>query len=170
MAPAIQSRRAFLGNALHTPARGRIEFLPAVLIEVNGAGDIEAIHRDSSPQATAVAARHRAAGTLVTLEKSQYLLPGLIDLHVHAPQWPQLGLALDLPLEAWLQAYTFPLEARYGTSSTRAGCTNPWSTDCWRTARRRPCISEPFIWRPPSACGHLSQEVSACAHRPGRDG
>ena len=113
MTPAIQSRRAFLGNALHTPARGQIEFLAAVLIEVNGAGDIEAIHRQESPQAAAVAERHRAEGTLVTLESSQYLLPGLVDLHVHAPQWPQLGLALDLPLEEWLQAYTFPLEARY---------------------------------------------------------
>ena len=37
----------------------------------------------------------------------------MIDLHVHAPQWPQLGLALDRPLEEWLQACTFPLEARY---------------------------------------------------------
>ena len=34
-------------------------------------------------------------------------------LHVHAPQWPQLGLALDVPLEVWLQTHTFPLEARY---------------------------------------------------------
>jgi guanine deaminase len=37
----------------------------------------------------------------------------MVDLHVHAPQWPQLGKALDLPLEQWLQAYTFPLESRY---------------------------------------------------------
>jgi guanine deaminase len=36
----------------------------------------------------------------------------LVDLHVHAPQWPQLGMALDLPLEDWLQT-SFPLEARY---------------------------------------------------------
>ncbi len=41
------------------------------------------------------------------------LLPGLIDTHVHAPQWPQLGTGLDLPLERWLFDYTFPLEARY---------------------------------------------------------
>jgi guanine deaminase len=113
MATGVPSRHAFLGNALHTPVRGQIEFLPDVLIEVNGAGDIEAIHRKESTRAAAVAARHRAEGTLVTLEKSEYLLPGLVDLHVHAPQWPQLGLALDLPLEEWLQAYTFPLEARY---------------------------------------------------------
>jgi guanine deaminase len=105
---------AFLGNALHTPERGRSEFLPGALIEVDDGGVIQAIHGGNTPQAAAVAARHRAAGSLVTLGKDEYLLPGLVDLHVHAPQWPNLGLALDLPLEEWLQACTFPLEARYG--------------------------------------------------------
>lgn len=42
-----------------------------------------------------------------------FILPGLVDLHVHAPQYPQLGQALDLPLQDWLQRYTFPLEARF---------------------------------------------------------
>lgn len=41
------------------------------------------------------------------------LIPGFVDTHVHAPQWPQLGTGLDLPLEEWLGRYTFPLEARY---------------------------------------------------------
>jgi guanine deaminase len=109
--------RAFLGDALHTPTHGRLEFLPDALIEVDGEGVIQGVHRKQSPQMSAVAARHRAAGTLVTLRKGQYLLPGLVDLHVHAPQWPQLGLALDLPLEEWLQAHTFPLEARYADTA-----------------------------------------------------
>ena len=113
MSPATPSPRAFLGNALHTPARGRIEFLPGALIEVDAAGVIQAIHGKDTQQAAVVAARHAAAGSLVTLAKNEYLVPGLVDLHVHAPQWPQLGLALDLPLEEWLQACTFPLEARY---------------------------------------------------------
>jgi guanine deaminase len=113
MSPTPPSRRAFLANALHTPTRGQIEFLGGVLIEVDG-GVIQAIHAADAPQAAAAAAQHRAAGSLVTLGKSEYLLPGLVDLHVHAPQWPQLGLALDLPLEEWLQACTFPLEARFG--------------------------------------------------------
>ncbi len=113
MTLARQPDRAFLGNALHTPTRGRIELLAGALIEVDGGGAIRAIHDRDAPQTAVVAARHRASGTLVTLEKGQYLLPGLVDLHVHAPQWPQLGLALDLPLEEWLHAYTFPLEARY---------------------------------------------------------
>lgn len=47
------------------------------------------------------------------LDDDEVLIPGLIDTHVHAPQWPQLGTGLDLPLERWLFEYTFPLEARY---------------------------------------------------------
>ncbi len=48
----------------------------------------------------------------IHLDRGTVLLPGLIDLHVHAPQWPQLGTGLDLPLDEWLFRYTFPLEAR----------------------------------------------------------
>ncbi|MDJ0665430.1 MAG: guanine deaminase [Acidimicrobiia bacterium] len=55
------------------------------------------------------------------VEVAGYLLPGLVDLHVHAPQWPQLGKALDVPLEDWLNRYTFPLEARYVDVGFSAG-------------------------------------------------
>ena len=113
----MNSGRAFLGNALHTPTRDRLEYLPAALIEVEDSGTIRAVHRGGSPEADAAAARYQAAGTLQTLEAGQYLLPGFVDLHVHAPQWPQLGLALDMPLEEWLQASTFPLEARYADTT-----------------------------------------------------
>jgi guanine deaminase len=54
---------------------------------------------------------------VVRLRPGQYLLPGLVDLHIHAPQWPQLGRALHLPLSEWLQTHTFPLEARYADSA-----------------------------------------------------
>lgn len=50
---------------------------------------------------------------LIELANDHFLLPGLIDLHNHAPQWPQAGIALDRPLNEWLNHYTFPLEARY---------------------------------------------------------
>lgn len=47
------------------------------------------------------------------LDKDQFLIPGFIDCHLHAPQFPNLGLGLDKPLLEWLNTYTFPLEARY---------------------------------------------------------
>jgi len=112
MIAAAAVDRAFLGATLHAPQCGELEFLPNALITVDAQGVIQAVLRADAKSA-ALVERHRAAGTLLTLEPGQYLLPGLIDLHVHAPQWPQLGLALDLPLEEWLQTCTFPLEARY---------------------------------------------------------
>ena len=107
------SNRAFLGNAVHAPMRGQVEYLPDALIVVNADGTILSVHRSGSNDWDTLAASHRAAGTLVTVPPGHYLLPGFVDLHVHAPQWPQLGLALDLPLEEWLQKCTFPLEARF---------------------------------------------------------
>ncbi len=52
-------------------------------------------------------------GKLRVLADDKYILPGFIDLHNHAPQWPQAGTALDSPLEVWLGKYTFPLESKY---------------------------------------------------------
>lgn len=107
------TERAFRGSALHAPVCGQLEFLPDALMVVDARGKISSIHRRDSPQTPEIATRFAAAGALVTLGPGQYWLPGLVDLHVHAPQWPQLGKALDRPLEEWLQVHTFPLEARF---------------------------------------------------------
>ncbi len=41
------------------------------------------------------------------------VVPGLTDLHVHAPQYTFRGLGMDLELLDWLNTYTFPEEAKY---------------------------------------------------------
>ncbi|MBP5090985.1 MAG: amidohydrolase family protein [Bacilli bacterium] len=41
------------------------------------------------------------------------IIPSFSDLHVHAPQYPNRGIAMDLLLSDWLNEYTFPLEAKY---------------------------------------------------------
>jgi len=107
------SDRAFMGTALHTPTCGQLEILRDALIVVGGDGTIDSVHARESPDTGRLAGQFAEKGSLVMLEPNQYLLPGFVDLHVHAPQWPQLGLALDLPLEQWLQAFTFQLEARF---------------------------------------------------------
>ncbi|MBS3049684.1 guanine deaminase [Enterobacter mori] len=80
---------------------------------IDGSGTIVDIFQCSDSAFRPVRDAARKAGKLTELSSDQYLLPGLIDLHVHAPQWPQMGKALDKPLEAWLNDYTFPLEAKY---------------------------------------------------------
>lgn len=41
------------------------------------------------------------------------VIPGLTDLHVHAPQYAFRGLGMDLELLDWLEAHVFPEESRY---------------------------------------------------------
>ena len=43
----------------------------------------------------------------------QMIIPGLSDLHMHAPQYTYCGLHMDLELLDWLNQYTFPAEAKY---------------------------------------------------------
>lgn len=41
------------------------------------------------------------------------LMQSFADLHLHAPQYPMLGMGMDLPLLDWLNTYTFRTEARF---------------------------------------------------------
>lgn len=53
------------------------------------------------------------AGLPVTDYGDRLLIPGLSDLHVHAPQFSFRGLGMDMELLDWLNTYTFPEESKY---------------------------------------------------------
>jgi guanine deaminase len=109
--------KALLAAGFHMPERGHVEQLQNALIVIGDDGAIITVLRPGENGYAEQKSAHRAAGTLVTLPEGSYLLPGFVDLHVHAPQYPQLGSALDVPLEVWLHKYTFPLEARYADTA-----------------------------------------------------
>ena len=41
------------------------------------------------------------------------IFPGMVDMHVHAPQFAFRGTSMDLELMDWLNSYTFPEEEKY---------------------------------------------------------
>ena len=41
------------------------------------------------------------------------IMQSFSDMHLHAPQYPMLGMGMDLELIDWLNTYTFPLEAKF---------------------------------------------------------
>lgn len=41
------------------------------------------------------------------------IVPGLVDLHIHAPQYTFRGTGMDLELMDWLQSQAFPEESRF---------------------------------------------------------
>ncbi len=83
------------------------------LVCINDEGTIARIVLAGDDDYQVIVNDAKQQGTLVSLSDDQVLLPGFIDLHVHAPQWPNAGLALDRPLYEWLEEYTFPLEAKF---------------------------------------------------------
>lgn len=54
---------------------------------------------------------------LTSVELKDYsgdlILPGMVDLHLHAPQYGFRGTKMDLELLDWLNVNTFPEEAKY---------------------------------------------------------
>ncbi len=107
------SGKTLQAKVMHAPIRGAVDIIDRALVAIDADGTIAAVHAegdDGYGEHEAAAARD---GTLVASPPDTVLLPGFIDLHIHAPQFPQLGKALDVPLEVWLQTHTFPLEARY---------------------------------------------------------
>ncbi len=105
--------KTLLASGFHMPTREKVDVLENVLIAVGKDGRIVSIARPGDPGYAEALRAASASGSLLRLPEGTYLLPGLVDTHVHAPQYPQLGQALDVPLEEWLFKYTFPLEARY---------------------------------------------------------
>ncbi len=56
-------------------------------------------------------------GHPVTDIGNKMIIPGFVDLHLHAGQFRNIGIGLDMELMDWLMTYTFPEEARYADPS-----------------------------------------------------
>jgi guanine deaminase len=110
--------KTVLGTFFEAAGPEAVSCFKDALITIDDSGIILSVVQPSSSEYNERLSQDRLSGKLVEL--GGYVLPGFVDLHVHAPQFPQLGKALDEPLERWLQKYTFPLESQYESLSFAA--------------------------------------------------
>ena len=68
------------------------------------------------------------------------LIPAMNDMHVHAPQYRNQGIAMDLELLPWLQNYTFPEEKKYADSAYAERMYRRFIRDMWRFGTMRSCV------------------------------
>jgi guanine deaminase len=107
-------KHIFIGRVVHSLSLEELEILPLAAVGVLEDGKIDFL--DSSIKTVSEAhikypSFSSAPSTL--LSSTQFLFPGLIDTHLHAPQWPNLALGMEGTLAEWVQNYTDPLEASY---------------------------------------------------------
>ncbi|MCM3042274.1 guanine deaminase [Paenibacillus motobuensis] len=108
-----QYMQLFQGTAFSSQSSKEIQILKDYLFAINAEGVIEKVIAPEDAEYQPLLEAYQGKSNFHRLAEGQYLLPGFIDLHVHAPQWAQSGTALDIPLYDWLNTYTFPLESKF---------------------------------------------------------
>lgn len=68
------------------------------------------------------------------------VIPGLVDLHMHAPQYGLRGFGMDLELLDWLNTYTFPEEARYADKEYAKKAYGMFTEELKKSPTTRACI------------------------------
>ena len=68
------------------------------------------------------------------------IIPGLVDLHVHASQYSYRGLGMDLELMDWLQKYAFPEESKYASQDYARKAYSIFAQQMKKSATTRACI------------------------------
>lgn len=94
---------ALKGNVIYTAHRGKLELYPQSYL-VCEAGKVAGVFRQLPD---------RWQGIPVEDHGDKLILPGLIDLHVHASQYAYRGLGMDMELLDWLECNAFPEESRF---------------------------------------------------------
>lgn len=108
-----QYMQLFQGTAFSSQSPKEIQILKDYLFAINAEGAIEKVIAPKDAEYQPLLEAYQGKSNFHRLAEGQYILPGFIDLHVHAPQWAQSGTALDIPLYDWLNTYTFPLESKF---------------------------------------------------------
>ncbi|KAI9039606.1 putative guanine deaminase [Aspergillus affinis] len=132
------------GTLIHSLAPSTLQILPSTLLIISPSGSILSIHPSTPPSSIPfLLAPHNLTPETcptLTLSPTQFLTPGFIDTHTHAPQHAQRGLGRGLPLLTWLDTLTFPNEAKCKdlvhasslyTSCVRAGLKQGITTACY---------------------------------------
>ena len=80
------------------------------------------------------------AGISCTDFGDELIIPGLTDLHLHAPQYTFRASGMDLELLDWLNTYTFPQEARYEDTEFAKEAYSIFAEDMKKSPNTRACI------------------------------
>lgn len=95
----------YKANIIYAPSLKELTIIPNGYVVVDDDGTVEGCY-DTLPA--------QYQDQMVTDFGDRLLMPAFNDLHVHAPQYRNMGLAMDEELLPWLNRYTFPEESKFG--------------------------------------------------------
>ncbi|KAI0133241.1 guanine deaminase [Hypoxylon sp. NC0597] len=112
------SFQLFHGTVIHSRGPSELIILESALVIVDGEGKIanlvEDVPRDRIPCVlSSLDIPSCSSVNIRYLPRSEFLIPGFVDTHNHAPQWAQRGLGQSMHILDWLEQVTFPNESRF---------------------------------------------------------
>ncbi len=126
------TKKIYKAHILYTKEKDRFEVLENGYVAV-----------DANGRVTAVSANLQSLDSedaeVVDFGDS-LLIPAMNDMHVHAPQYRNQGIAMDLELLPWLQNYTFPEEMKFAETGYAERMYRRFIRDLWRFGTMRSCV------------------------------
>ena len=125
-------KKIYKAHILYTKEQSRFELQENGYVAVNADGLVTGVAADL--------ASLDCQDAEVTDFGDCLLIPAMNDLHVHAPQYRNQGIAMDLELLPWLQNYTFPEEMKYASLDYAGRMYRRFVRDLWRFGTMRACV------------------------------
>jgi guanine deaminase len=122
--------KIYKGNIIYSETPEQLTVLEDGYIVVFG-GRVKGVHRT-------LPAEYEGIG--LEAETDGLIIPGLCDMHIHAPQWMNRGLGYSMELLPWLMRYTFPAEERFGDSAFARDAYGMFVEDLKRSETTRACV------------------------------
>ncbi|KAK0210958.1 hypothetical protein DFS33DRAFT_1296586 [Desarmillaria ectypa] len=109
------STTIYYGSVINPVSLTLYQVLPRCLLAVGATGCVEWLIEDVED--SLVQERMGQMGCLdnavIPLKETEFIIPGFIDTHTHAPQFPNIGSGQQYELLDWLSNITFPMEAKF---------------------------------------------------------
>ena len=125
-------KKIYKAHILYTKEQSRFEVLENGYVAVDAEGRVTGVATDL--------ASLDSQDAEITDFGDCLLIPAMNDLHVHAPQYRNQGIAMDLELLPWLQNYTFPEEMKYASLDYAWRMYRRFVRDLWRFGTMRACV------------------------------
>ncbi|KAI9829514.1 MAG: hypothetical protein M1819_006334 [Sarea resinae] len=119
---------AVYGTIIHSVSSSEIAIIENSLLIVGTDGTIVLLQKDVVEEIVdELLSRHKVQHFRM-LNNGEFLIPGFVDTHNHAPQWTQRGMGRGKNIMEWLNKITFPHEARFAdpeyARKTYASCVD----------------------------------------------
>ena len=123
--------KIYKANILHTPSLDRFDVYQGGYIVVDDAGIVQGVY-EALPM--------EMADMPVVDFGDRLLIPAMNDMHVHAPQYANMGIAMDMELIPWLNTYTFPEEAKFADEQYAKAVYEAFVTELCRQGTMRAAV------------------------------